>query len=152
MHTLVVAEKPRRAGHCRVLGAKDRENSLIGGAAVTWCSPSGYARSRRSWTSDIPDGAEIRRLPEVMETKVIKKTRSRFRQNDERCCRYHLRDRPGREGERSSAIYEGCRKPVKALPYPDGRSHPLGLSLSRRRIYDALYASARVGRMRLAHR
>ena len=84
MHTLVVAEKPSVARDiARVLGAKDRgENSLIGGGyVVTWAlghlvtlkEPQELDERYTRWRAE-----DLPILPEKMETKVIKKTRSQF--------------------------------------------------------------------------
>ena len=84
MHTLVVAEKPSVARDiARVLGARDRgESCLVGGGyVVTWAlghlvtlkEPEELDEKYKRWRAqDLPI------LPEWMETKVIKKTRSQF--------------------------------------------------------------------------
>ena len=84
MHTLVVAEKPSVARDiARVLGARDRgESCLVGGGyVVTWAlghlvtlkEPEELDEKYKRWRAqDLPI------LPERMETKVIKKTRSQF--------------------------------------------------------------------------
>ena len=84
MQTLVVAEKPSVARDiARVLGAKDRgENCLMGGGyVVTWAlghlvtlkEPQELDERYTRWRAE-----DLPILPEKMETKVIKKTRSQF--------------------------------------------------------------------------
>ena len=84
MVTLVVAEKPSVARDiARVLGAREKgEGCLVGGGyAVTWAlghlvtlkEPEELDEKYKRWRAqDLPI------LPERMETKVIKKTRSQF--------------------------------------------------------------------------
>ena len=129
MHTLVVAEKPSVARDiARVLGAKDRgENSLIGGGyVVTWAlghlvtlkEPQELDERYTRWRAE-----DLPILPEKMETKVIKKTRSQFLSvkkwmNDKETQDIICATDSGREGELIFRyIYEqaGCRKPVKRL-------------------------------------
>ena len=129
MHTLVVAEKPSVARDiARVLGAKDRgENSLIGGGyVVTWAlghlvtlkEPQELDERYTRWRAE-----DLPILPEKMETKVIKKTRSQFLSvkkwmNDKETQNIICATDSGREGElifRTAYNLNNCRKRVKRL-------------------------------------
>ena len=160
MHTLVVAEKPSVARDiARVLGAKDRgENSLIGGGyVVTWAlghlvtlkEPQELDERYTRWRAE-----DLPILPEKMETKVIKKTRSQFLSvkkwmNDKETQDIICATDSGREGELIFRyIYEqaGCRKPVKRLWISSMTDEAIRAgfdSLRPSADYDALYASAR---------
>ena len=160
MHTLVVAEKPSVARDiARVLGAKDRgENSLIGGGyVVTWAlghlvtlkEPQELDERYTRWRAE-----DLPILPEKMETKVIKKTRSQFLSvrkwmNDKDTQDIICATDSGREGELIFRyIYEqaGCRKPVKRLWISSMTDEAIRAgfdSLRPSADYDALYASAR---------
>ena len=160
MHTLVVAEKPSVARDiARVLGAKDRgENSLIGGGyVVTWAlghlvtlkEPKELDERYTRWRAE-----DLPILPEKMETKVIKKTRSQFLSvkkwmNDKETQDIICATDSGREGELIFRyIYEqaGCRKPVKRLWISSMTDEAIRAgfdSLRPSADYDALYASAR---------
>ena len=160
MHTLVVAEKPSVARDiARVLGAKDRgENSLIGGGyVVTWAlghlvtlkEPKELDERYTRWRAE-----DLPILPEKMETKVIKKTRSQFFSvkkwmNDKETQDIICATDSGREGELIFRyIYEqaGCRKPVKRLWISSMTDEAIRAgfdSLRPSADYDALYASAR---------
>lgn len=160
MHTLVVAEKPSVARDiARVLGAKDRgENSLIGGGyVVTWAlghlvtlkEPQELDERYTRWRAE-----DLPILPEKMETKVIKKTRSQFLSvkkwmNDKETQNIICATDSGREGELIFRyIYEqaGCRKPVKRLWISSMTDEAIRAgfdSLRPSADYDALYASAR---------
>ena len=129
MQTLVVAEKPSVARDiARVLGAKDKgENCLIGGGyAVTWAlghlvtlkEPQELDERYTRWRAE-----DLPILPEKMETKVIKKTKSQFLavkklMNDKETQDIICATDSGREGELIFRyIYEqaGCKKPVRRL-------------------------------------
>ena len=160
MHTLVVAEKPSVARDiARVLGAKDRgENSLIGGGyVVTWAlghlvtlkEPQELDERYTRWRAE-----DLPILPEKMETKVIKKTRSQFLSvkkwmNDKETQDIICATDSGREGELIFRyIYEqtGCRKPVRRLWISSMTDEAIRAgfdSLRPSADYDALYASAR---------
>ena len=160
MHTLVVAEKPSVARDiARVLGAKDRgENSLIGsGYVVTWAlghlvtlkEPQELDERYTRWRAE-----DLPILPEKMETKVIKKTRSQFLSvkkwmNDKKTQDIICATDSGREGELIFRyIYEqaGCRKPVRRLWISSMTDEAIRAgfdSLRPSADYDALYASAR---------
>ena len=160
MHTLVVAEKPSVARDiARVLGAKDRgENSLIGGGyVVTWAlghlvtlkEPQELDERYTRWRAE-----DLPILPEKMETKVIKKTRSQFLSvkkwmNDKETQDIICATDSGREGELIFRyIYEqaGCRRPVKRLWISSMTDEAIRAgfdSLRPSADYDALYASAR---------
>ena len=129
MHTLVVAEKPSVARDiARVLGAGEREDACLtgNGYVVTWAlghlvtlkEPQELdARYTRWKREDLPI------LPEKMETKVIKKTKSQFLALKKMMCSGQTQQivcatDSGREGELIFRyIYEqaGCDKPVLRL-------------------------------------
>ena len=160
MHTLVVAEKPSVARDiARVLGAKDKgENSLIGGGyVVTWAlghlvtlkEPQELDERYTRWRAE-----DLPILPEKMETKVIKKTRSQFLSvkkwmNDKETQDIICATDSGREGELIFRyIYEqaGCRKSVRRLWISSMTNEAIRAgfdSLRPSADYDALYASAR---------
>ena len=150
MQTLVVAEKPSVARDiARVLGAKDKgENCLIGGGyAVTWAlghlvtlkEPQELDERYTRWRAE-----DLPILPEKMETKVIKKTKSQFLAVKIICA-----TDSGREGELIFRyIYEqaGCKKPVRRLWISSMTDEAIRAgfdSLRPSADYDALYASAR---------
>jgi len=160
MHTLVVAEKPSVARDiARVLGARDRgENCLLGGGyVVTWAlghlvtlkEPEELDEKYKRWRAqDLPI------LPERMETKVIKKTRSQFLcvkklMNDKETRDIVCATDSGREGELIFRyIYEqaGCKKPVSRLWISSMTDEAIRAgfeSMKPASAYDALYRSAR---------
>ena len=154
MQTLVVAEKPSVARDiARVLGAKDKgENCLIGGGyAVTWALGHLVTLNERytRWQAE-----DLPILPEKMETKVIKKTKSQFLavkklMNDKETRDIICATDSGREGELIFRyIYEqaGCKKPVRRLWISSMTDEAIRAgfdSLRPSADYDALYASAR---------
>ena len=160
MHTLVLAEKPSVARDiARVLGARDKgENCLIGkdyvvtwalGHLVTLKEPQELDERYTRWKKD-----DLPILPERMETKVIKKTRSQFLavkklMNDKETGDIICATDSGREGELIFRyIYEqaGCRKPVRRLWISSMTDEAIRAgfdSLRPSSDYDALYASAR---------
>ena len=160
MQTLVVAEKPSVARDiARVLGAKDKgENCLIGGGyAVTWAlghlvtlkEPQELDERYTRWRAE-----DLPILPEKMETKVIKKTKSQFLavkklMNDKETQDIICATDSGREGELIFRyIYEqaGCKKPVRRLWISSMTDEAIRAgfdSLRPSADYDALYASAR---------
>ena len=160
MQTLVVAEKPSVARDiARVLGAKDKgENCLIGsGYAVTWAlghlvtlkEPQELDERYTRWRAE-----DLPILPEKMETKVIKKTKSQFLavkklMNDKETQDIICATDSGREGELIFRyIYEqaGCKKPVRRLWISSMTDEAIRAgfdSLRPSADYDALYASAR---------
>ena len=160
MHTLVVAEKPSVARDiARVLGAKDRgENCLMGGGyVVTWAlghlvtlkEPQELDERYTRWRKE-----DLPILPEKMETKVIKKTRSQFLSvkkwmRDEETQSIICATDSGREGELIFRyIYEqaGCRKPVQRLWISSMTDEAIRQgfeTLKPSSAYDALYRSAR---------
>ena len=160
MQTLVVAEKPSVARDiARVLGAGAKgEGCLTGsGYVVTWAlghlvtlkEPQELDARYTKWNAgDLPI------LPQRMETKVIKKTRSQFlvvkklmndAQTDDIICATDS----GREGELIFRyIYEqaGCSKPVRRLWISSMTDEAIRAgfdSLKPASQYDALYRSAR---------
>ena len=160
MHTLVVAEKPSVARDiARVLGARDRgENCLVGGGyVVTWAighlvtlkEPEELDEKYKRWKAqDLPI------LPEKMETKVIKKTRSQFTaikklMNDRETKDIVCATDSGREGELIFRyIYEqaGCTKPVSRLWISSMTDEAIRVGFEEMKpasAYDALYRSAR---------
>ena len=160
MHTLVVAEKPSVARDiARVLGARDRgENCLVGGGyVVTWAighlvtlkEPEELDEKYKRWKAqDLPI------LPERMETKVIKKTRSQFTSvkklmNDRETKDIVCATDSGREGELIFRyIYEqaGCTKPVSRLWISSMTDEAIRAGFEELKpssAYDALYRSAR---------
>ena len=160
MHTLVVAEKPSVARDiARVLGARDRgESCLVGGGyVVTWAlghlvtlkEPEELDEKYKRWRAqDLPI------LPERMETKVIKKTRSQFLavkklMNDKETKDIVCATDSGREGELIFRyIYEqaGCSKPVSRLWISSMTDEAIRAGFDALRPasdYDALYRSAR---------
>ena len=161
MQTLVVAEKPSVARDiARVLGAKDKgENCLIGGGyAVTWAlghlvtlkEPQELDERYTRWRAE-----DLPILPEKMETKVIKKTKSQFLavkklMNDKETQDIICATDSGREGELIFRyIYEqaGCKKPVRRLWISSMTDEAIRAgfdSLRPSADYDALYASARL--------
>ena len=160
MHTLVLAEKPSVARDiARVLGAREKgENCLIGkdyvvtwalGHLVTLKEPQELDERYTRWRAE-----DLPILPEKMETKVIKKTRSQFLSvkkwmNDKETQDIICATDSGREGELIFRyIYEqaGCRKPVKRLWISSMTDEAIRAgfdSLRPSADYDALYASAR---------
>ncbi|MFR2150453.1 MAG: DNA topoisomerase 3 [Christensenellales bacterium] len=160
MQTLVVAEKPSVARDiARVLDAKDKgENCLIGGGyAVTWAlghlvtlkEPQELDERYTRWRAE-----DLPILPEKMETKVIKKTKSQFLavkklMNDKETQDIICATDSGREGELIFRyIYEqaGCKKPVRRLWISSMTDEAIRAgfdSLRPSADYDALYASAR---------
>lgn len=160
MHTLVVAEKPSVARDiARVLGAGEwGDNCLMGGGyVVTWAlghlvtlkEPEELDEKYRRWrVEDLPI------LPERMETKVIKKTRSQFLavkkwMNDAQTEKIVCATDSGREGELIFRyIYEqaGCTKPVSRLWISSMTDEAIRAgfeALAPSSEYDALYRSAR---------
>ena len=160
MVTLVVAEKPSVARDiARVLGARDRaEGCLLGGGyAVTWAlghlvtlkEPEELDEKYKRWRAqDLPI------LPERMETKVIKKTRSQFLVIRKLMNSADTQDivcatDSGREGELIFRyIYEqaGCSKPVSRLWISSMTDEAIRAGFDALRPasdYDALYRSAR---------
>ena len=160
MHTLVVAEKPSVARDiARVLGARDRGESCLisGGYVVTWAlghlvtlkEPEELDEKYKRWRAqDLPI------LPERMETKVIKKTRSQFLavkklMNDKETKDIVCATDSGREGELIFRyIYEqaGCSKPVSRLWISSMTDEAIRAGFDALRPasdYDALYRSAR---------
>ena len=160
MVTLVVAEKPSVARDiARVLGAREKgEGCLVGGGyAVTWAlghlvtlkEPEELDEKYKRWRAqDLPI------LPERMETKVIKKTRSQFLavkklMNDKETKDIVCATDSGREGELIFRyIYEqaGCSKPVSRLWISSMTDEAIRAGFEALRPasdYDALYRSAR---------
>lgn len=160
MHTLVVAEKPSVARDiARVLGAGEREDACLtgNGYVVTWAlghlvtlkEPQELdARYTRWKREDLPI------LPEKMETKVIKKTKSQFLALKKMMCSGQTQQivcatDSGREGELIFRyIYEqaGCDKPVLRLWISSMTDEAIRAgfeSLRPASDYDALYRSAR---------
>ena len=160
MQTLVVAEKPSVARDiARVLGAGAKgEGCLTGsGYVVTWAlghlvtlkEPQELDARYTRWSAgDLPI------LPQRMETKVIKKTKSQFLvikklMNDAQTEEIVCATDSGREGELIFRyIYEqaGCRKPVKRLWISSMTDEAIRAgfdSLKPASQYDALYRSAR---------
>ena len=160
MVTLVVAEKPSVARDiARVLGAREKgEGCLVGGGyAVTWAlghlvtlkEPEELDEKYKRWRAqDLPI------LPERMETKVIKKTRSQFLvlkklMNDRETQDIVCATDSGREGELIFRyIYEqaGCSKPVSRLWISSMTDEAIRAGFEALRPasdYDALYRSAR---------
>ena len=160
MQTLVVAEKPSVARDiARVLGAGAKgEGCLTGsGYVVTWAlghlvtlkEPQELDARYTRWNAD-----DLPILPQRMETKVIKKTRSQFLiikklMNDAQTEEIVCATDSGREGELIFRyIYEqaGCRKPVRRLWISSMTDEAIRAgfdSLKPASQYDALYHSAR---------
>lgn len=160
MQTLVVAEKPSVARDiARVLGAKTRgESCLVGaGYTVTWAlghlvtlkEPQELDERYARWRAE-----DLPILPERMETKVIKKTKSQFAavkklMNDRETGEIICATDSGREGELIFRyIYEqaGCQKPVMRLWISSMTDEAIRAgfeSLMPAAAYDALYHSAR---------
>ena len=160
MVTLVVAEKPSVARDiARVLGAREKgEGCLVGGGyAVTWAlghlvtlkEPEELDEKYKRWRAqDLPI------LPERMETKVIKKTRSQFLVLKRLMNSADTQDivcatDSGREGELIFRyIYEqaGCSKPVSRLWISSMTDEAIRAGFEALRPasdYDVLYRSAR---------
>lgn len=160
MQTLVVAEKPSVARDiARVLGAGTRgEGCLVGaGYTVTWAlghlvtlkEPQELDERYTRWRAE-----DLPILPERMETKVIKKTKSQFAavkklMNDHETGEIICATDSGREGELIFRyIYEqaGCQKPVMRLWISSMTDEAIRAgfeSLMPAAAYDALYHSAR---------
>ena len=160
MHTLVVAEKPSVARDiARVLGAREKGEGCLagGGYVVSWAlghlvtlkEPEELVETYKRWRAqDLPI------LPERMETKVIKKTRSQFLvlkklMNDRETQDIVCATDSGREGELIFRyIYEqaGCSKPVSRLWISSMTDEAIRAGFEALRPasdYDALYRSAR---------
>ena len=160
MVTLVVAEKPSVARDiARVLGAREKGEGCLagGGYAVTWAighlvtlkEPEELDEKYKRWRAqDLPI------LPERMETKVIKKTRSQFLVLKKLMNSAETKDivcatDSGREGELIFRyIYEqaGCSKPVSRLWISSMTDEAIRAGFEALRPasdYDALYRSAR---------
>ena len=160
MSRLVIAEKPSVAQSiASVLGAVNRKDGYLegGGYLVSWCvghllelaQPEAYGEQYARWRyGDLPI------LPEKMETKVIKKTKSQFLavkklMNDKETQDIICATDSGREGELIFRyIYEqaGCKKPVRRLWISSMTDEAIRAgfdSLRPSADYDALYASAR---------
>ena len=160
MHTLVVAEKPSVARDiARVLGAREKGEGCLagGGYVVSWAlghlvtlkEPEELDETYKRWRAqDLPI------LPERMETKVIKKTRSQFLvlkklMNDRETQDIVCATDSGREGELIFRyIYEqaGCSKPVSRLWISSMTDEAIRAGFEALRPasdYDALYRSAR---------
>ena len=160
MHTLVVAEKPSVARDiARVLGAREKGEGCLagGGYVVSWAighlvtlkEPEELDEKYKRWRAqDLPI------LPERMETKVIKKTRSQFLvlkklMNDRETQDIVCATDSGREGELIFRyIYEqaGCSKPVSRLWISSMTDEAIRAGFEALRPssdYDALYRSAR---------
>ena len=160
MHTLVVAEKPSVARDiARVLGAREKGEGCLagGGYVVSWAlghlvtlkEPEELDEKYKRWRAqDLPI------LPERMETKVIKKTRSQFLvlkklMNDRETQDIICATDSGREGELIFRyIYEqaGCSKPVSRLWISSMTDEAIRAGFDALRPaadYDALYRSAR---------